>query len=161
MKKLIVFLLALTMLAAVAHAEIDLPGMTYDELVALKDQINLAIWNSQEWQEVTVPQGLWKVGEDIPAGHWTVRCADEGIDGFMKDMVQIEWGDKLTESGGISIGGRYGAKNIYHPKGSGYTEAKISEWDFEWQEGDYVYIATSYNRAIFTPYAGKPSLGFK
>lgn len=161
MKKFLVILLALTLLSTAALAEIDLSGMTYDELVALKDQINLAIWNSQEWQEVTVPQGLWEVGKDIPAGHWTVRCADEGLEGFMKDMVQIEWGDKLNDSGRISIGGRYGAKTIYHPKGSSYTAADISECDFEWKDGDYVYIASSYNRAVFTPYAGKPSLGFK
>jgi len=26
--------------------------MTYDELVSLKDKINLALWNSAEWQDV-------------------------------------------------------------------------------------------------------------
>lgn len=43
-------------------AQIDLSAMTYEELVALKDKINLAMWESKDWEEVTVPQGVWTVG---------------------------------------------------------------------------------------------------
>ena len=79
MKRILALILTMSALAAIplsAHAEekkIDLSGLTYNELVELKDQINLAIWECDEWQEVEVPQGIWKVGEDIPAGHWTIR----------------------------------------------------------------------------------------
>lgn len=64
MKKALSLFLAIMLLivSIPAMADVDLTGMTYAELVALKDQINLAIWNSSEWQEVTVPQGVWKVG---------------------------------------------------------------------------------------------------
>ena len=64
---ILAFVLVLT-LAPAAFADVDLSGMSFDELVALKDQINLALWNSADWQEVTVPQGVWQVGADIPAG---------------------------------------------------------------------------------------------
>ena len=30
----------------------------------LKSKINLAIWNSREWQEVSVPRGVYQVGVD-------------------------------------------------------------------------------------------------
>lgn len=161
MKKLVVLMLVIMLAGAVAFAEIDLSGMSFDELVALKDQINMAIWQSQDWQEVTVPQGLWVVGEDIPAGMWTVKCADFSLDDFMMGSVSIEIGDSLTESGGINLSARYDSKNIYNPNASGYDEGKITEYTFDLKDGDYVLIHTSGNQAIFTPYAGKPSLGFK
>lgn len=52
MKKFVSLVVAFCLLFAVtsASAEVDLSGMTYAELVALKDQIDLAIWNSNEWQ---------------------------------------------------------------------------------------------------------------
>ena len=105
MKKLVAQFPAIVLAAGFALAEgIDLSGMSYDELVALKDRINLAMWQSDEWQEVTVPQGVWKVGEDIPAGHWTVKC----ITGNNCRSTQISWGEALTEGGtDIAWRGRY------------------------------------------------------
>ena len=74
MKKLIIVFLSVCMAISCAYSEsIDLSGLSYDELVALKDRIDLAIWNSQEWQEVEVPQGLYVVGKDIPSGTWTKK----------------------------------------------------------------------------------------
>ena len=53
MKKLVALVLAIVLSAGIALAEgIDLSGMSYDELVALKDRINLAMWQSDEWQMV-------------------------------------------------------------------------------------------------------------
>ena len=93
MKKLLIVLLTLMLLLpTIAVAEVNLSGMTYDELVSLKDQINLAIWSSDEWQEVSVPAGVYTVGVDIPAGKWTIKAAD-GI------YASIKWGDVLDESG--------------------------------------------------------------
>lgn len=154
MKRIVSLFLILCALAAPALAEVDLSGMTYDELVALKDQINLAMWNSQAWQEVTVPQGIWKVGEDIPEGHWTI-CAADGA------LIYVKYGNVLDESG----------------KDVGYSREKISEiisspscrtFDpnkdrteiyIDAKSGFYFVIDSG--SAVFTPYAGKPSLGFK
>ena len=75
-----------------AGSAFDLSALTYNELVALKDQINLAMWNSQEWQEVEVPKGVYVIGEDIPVGKWTIKAAD-GISAF------VCWGDVLDDAG--------------------------------------------------------------
>ena len=73
MKRFFCLLFVLVLLPVVSFADLpDLSGLSYDELVQLRDKINLAIWNSEEWQEVTVPIGVWVVGEDIPVGHWSI-----------------------------------------------------------------------------------------
>lgn len=146
-----------------ASAEtIDLSGLSYDELVVLKERINLAIWQSEEWQEVTVPQGVWVVGKDIPAGTWTVRCADIGRNTFRMDECYFSWGEHLTESGrSISLKGRHDIVSIYNPNHAVYKEGLLTEYTFTVQDGDYIVIHDAYNKAIFTPYTGKPDLGFK
>lgn len=163
MKRIISILLVLVLLIpCIAFADIDLSGMSYDELVALKDQINLAIWNSKEWQEVTVPQGVWKVGEDIPAGTWTVKCADSGRNNYMMRKCDFSWGECLSDSGkSIGWGGRYDMVNIYNPNHPDYTEGELTEYTFTVENGDYIIIDDAYNKAVFMPYAGKPSLGFQ
>lgn len=74
MKKVVMLVLALVMVGAVALAEVDLSGMTFDELVALRKQVDQAIWASDGWQEVEVPGGEYEVGPEIPAGKWTVSA---------------------------------------------------------------------------------------
>ena len=138
-----------------AHAEdIDLSGLSYDELVALKNRINLAMWQSEEWQEVTVPQGVWVVGEDIPAGHWTVKCANGWY-------TEVSWGEHLSDSGeSISWYGRYSIMNmVYNPDSVLFDEGDLTEYSFEVHVGEYIVINS--NPAVFTPYTGKPDLGFK
>ena len=39
--------------------------------------ITKTIWESDGWQEVEVPVGVYKVGEEIPAGKWTVSRATD------------------------------------------------------------------------------------
>lgn len=140
---------------------VDLSGMSFDELVALKDQINIAIWNSQEWQEVTVPQGEWVVGQDIPVGKWTIKCADVNRSDYMMKECDIEWGFKKS-SGGLdhytSKGG--GDVCLYNPNHKDYESGKVTEVVADLQEGMIVRIREAYAPALFTPYAGKPSLGF-
>ena len=92
MKRFFSALLVITLLLGVSSAiadGIDLSQLSIDELVALKDKINLAIWNSQEWQEVKVPQGVWKVGEDIPAGHWSIEACPGGWANIYNGMILI------------------------------------------------------------------------
>ena len=73
MKKALVILLVL-MVCVCAYAEsIDLSGMSYDELLDLRQAVEMAIWNSDGWQEVEVPAGIYVIGEDIPEGRWTVK----------------------------------------------------------------------------------------
>lgn len=155
MKKLITLLLLLVSVVSVASAEIDLTGMSYVELVSLKDQINLAIWNSQEWQEVSVPVGVWIVGKDIPVGHWSIRTN--------ADYAHVEICDKLDESGkdaDLFESNLWHRSSLYSPQSPYYDELNCqTEVDYELKEGTFVVIEDA--NVVFTPYSGKPALGFK
>lgn len=155
MKKVMTICIALALvlaLAPAAFADVDLSGMTFDELVALRDQINLAIWNSQEWQEVEVPQGVWQVGADIPAGKWTIKAAS----GY---YANVYVGSKLNDTGtGLDFPYKAG-EMVYNPGYHLYKDGDLTEWTVDLSAGDYVSIDST--PAVFTPYAGKPSLGFK
>ena len=151
---IILSMLILLLFSVPACAEVDLSGMTYDELVELKDKINLALWNSEEWQEVEVPQGVWKVGEDIPVGHWTIKASKE----TGSTTVYVAWGIK-EDGKEVTIAEDHDNLfywiKIYGEKGNG----DLHEWDYDFQEGMYIQIENS--NAIFTPYTGKPSLNFR
>ena len=157
MKKIICSVIVATLLSCtVPAAEIDLSGMTYEQLVTLKDQINMAMWNSQEWQEVTVPQGEWIVGEDIPAGHWTIKCVS---DAHADDTV-IEWGF-VDSDGIIDFYKPYWSGFIHNPNNEYYQEGQVTEVEAELEDGMRVLVASYGYPAVFTPYSGKPDLGFK
>ena len=155
MKRILALVLVLTSMVGIVSAEtIDLSGMSFDELVALKDQINLAIWNSQEWQEVEVPKGVWIVGQDIPAGKWTIKASDGAT-------TYVYWGDALDETGtNLSWNGRfYESECIYSTSYRYYEKGETSEVTWDLKEGQYFIVENGI--ALFTPYHGKPSLGFK
>lgn len=154
MRKVITICITLALvlsLAPAAFADVDLSGMTFDELVALKDQINLALWNSADWQEVTVPQGVWQVGADIPAGKWTIKPVPWG-------HSYIRIGNELKDAGTDVKG--IASETINDPDYEYYDAVKDkTEWTVDLSSGQYIVI--NYGDVIFTPYAGKPSLGFK
>ena len=163
MKKIVSLLVVLVMVSsfAISYADIDISGLSYEELVALKDKINLAIWNSKEWKEVEVPQGDWIVGEDIPAGKWTVKCAKKDTSSSVMSECDMEWGFYDKENQFLNCYGDGGGYvNLYNPENRNYDEGKVTEYTIELVEGMMVRIKPSYAPAIFTPYAGKPSLGF-
>lgn len=159
MKKLLAMLLVLAAIVpAAACADLpDISNLSFEELVQLKDQINLAIWNSQEWQEVTVPIGMWKIGEDIPAGHWTITPIPD-------TYCSLWYGDVVNETG-TDVGYGWDFVNGYNS-----TMSTRVNRDGSWKDPDCPhsvdlvvkdgwYIKTTVPM-IFTPYAGKPDLGF-
>lgn len=162
MKRIICFALLLCLLVPAAWAEsLDLDSLSFQELAALRDRIQLAMMQRDEWQEVTVPQGVYKVGEDIPAGTWTVKCFGKYVDEFMMGCTEITWGEKLDESGqDIAWGGVNETAFIYSPLSSEY-EGGITEYTFTVKDGFYIIISSFHNKAVFIPYTGKPDLGFK
>lgn len=152
MKKLFAVLLTVTLLISSAASAMDLSGMSFDELVALRDQINLAIWNCQEWQEVTVPAGVWVIGEDIPAGHWTIRP-------LPNDYVNVTYFDRLDQFGkGVGQGWLGWGGTLTSRGEDDITYGEPTQIDLEMEAGMYFKCSKS---VIFTPYAGKPDLGFK
>lgn len=155
MKKLFAVLVALVLCIPLSClAEVDLSQMTFDELVALKDQINLALWSSEEWQEVLVPKGIYKVGESIPAGKWNVKAAD-GV------QASVEYGTSLNKyKSGISFDGVNVSELLRSKTFSSFNPNEdITEMVVSLEDGWYIVI--NYGNVIFTPYSGIPDLGFK
>jgi len=149
-----VLFVACMLIPAIAFATVDLSDMSFEELIALKDQIDLAIWSREEWQEVKVPSGVYVIGEDIPAGKWTIKASD-GINAVVK------WGDVLAESGvDLDYGKLYEYQSLYSPTYSYYQEdADTTEVTYDMKEGQYFIVSSG--TVLFSPYAGKQSLGFK
>lgn len=155
MKRLFILILAALILAGSAAADgIDLSSMSFDELVALREQLNLAIWNCQEWQEVTVPEGTWIIGKDIPAGHWSIRTKAEKHDFF--NVYYFDVPDDFGLKPGRGANALF--LDIGSPGFSGFGEVNNDTIDIDMKDGWYLYLGGA---CVFTPFAGKPDLGFK
>ena len=154
MKKLIIVALVLALLLpAAALSDLpDISGLSYEELAQLKDQIALAIWNSEEWEEVTVPAGTWEVGKDIPAGHWQIRIADHGL-------TNVWYCEKVDELGQpVCFGAKYIHKELASEDFRGFKETYNIVIDYDLKEGWFLYYDAA---VIFSPYAGHADFGFK
>lgn len=76
MKKLLAAALILFLIIPCAFAEsVDLSGMSFDELSELQARIAAEIVKRQEWNSTTIPVGIWRIGEDIPAGTYCIESA--------------------------------------------------------------------------------------
>lgn len=154
MKKVIlaIVILMLAVQPAIAASGVDISGLSFDELLALKQEINLALWASDEWQEVTVPAGVYEIGRDIPAGKWTIRPVDG-------DTASLYLGSALDESKtAISSAAFMAYEQITSPTDSYHKINNIEFVSWELTEGTYLVINSS--AVIFTPFAGL-DLGFK
>lgn len=95
MKKLLAIILALVCITAAAAAETDLSGLSFDELMKLRAEIQAEIMSRPEWKEVTVPSGTWTVGPDIPAGVYSISATTKG------GYIRVRRKNKLLISQGI------------------------------------------------------------
>lgn len=156
MRKFIcLLLLCLCSLSLAAAEGIDLTGLSFDDLAALRDRCQLEMMQREEWQEVDVPPGVYTVGKEIPAGTWTIYSRY----GY---GTNISFGEKLNAAGQeieYSLFGRQAHELVYNPKNSNYQEGRITQWTVNFITGDYVVIST--NTATFIPGASAPSFKFK
>lgn len=163
MKKIIALTLALALLSSVSLAEsIDLSSLSFSDLAALRDRCQMEMMKRDEWQEVTVPHGLWEVGAQIPAGTWLIRCADTGRDSYLLSKCSIRWGKgKPGNNFHWPWTDEKGDVEIYNPNNMDYKDGQVTEYIITLEAGDFLYIHPQYNMVVFTPYSGAPSLGFK
>lgn len=153
MKKLLVFFAALVLIASAAAAEVDLSGMSFEELVDLAHRVDQAIWASDGWQEVTVPPGTYKIGDQIPARKWTIKAQEAG-------SVLVYYCTSVTDAGTANMfGGPSTNAWIYSPNARGYDPKNQTEVTYDMKEGMYFIVMNG--NAVFTPYTGKADLGFK
>lgn len=158
MKRFLCCLFALVLLPVVSLADLpDLSGLSYDELVQLREQVNLAIWQCPEWKNVEVSSGVYEIGKDIPSGYWTITPAPNSYMAFW-------YGNKLNASGTDAgygwdtVNGFNGILSTRKNKdGSWKHPDERHQLDIVLEDGWYIrFEGTIY----FTPYIGKPDLGF-
>lgn len=136
----------------------DLSSFTFDELILLRQQIAQELTARPEWKEVTVPQGVWKVGEDIPAGHWTISASD-GNGPWIKIGTALESNGLDVDEWKSTMQGFYYDAQLESPSYIFYKENKsLSSFDIELTDG--LYVQVKYASVVFSPYVGKPFLGF-
>lgn len=101
MKKIVsVLLLAVILISAAAVAEVDLSRVPFDDLLALRDQVQRELISRPEWKAVEVPAGTWYVGTEIPAGDYSLYPATD------RGSVIHLWGkaiDDYNTDGGMII----------------------------------------------------------
>ena len=156
MKKFIVAILSLIMILTCSFslADVDISGLTYDELVNLVNEAQMLIMKSDKWQEVEVPEGTYLIGTDIPAGKWTISCNEHYY-------VELEVGYKIKPNGSVDMLAdmdNYMYSSLYGQKYSLYNEGDTSFITWDLKEGQYIRI--SKGSAYFTPFKGN-SFKFK
>lgn len=150
MKRLLALILSMIALfTTTAFAEIDLSGMSFEELVKLQNKINAAIWASDGWQSVTVPAGIYKIGEEIPSGKWVIKAVDG-------TTTYISIGNNLAK-GSFEIDYPKSYTQITSPSDSYSKYNKIDQLVVTLTSG-YIHIENS--PAVFEPYVGN-SFSFK
>ena len=144
MKRFLAILVLVFMVVSSAYAEdIDLSGLSFDQLVQLQTRITMEMMQRDEWQEVTVPEGIYLVGRDIPAGKWNVKSSDPN------SSFRINWSKALgADKNSLEHDDTYN----FHSEYDGNTYA------LDLQEGFYIMIER--HSVIFSPFTGH-SLGFK
>lgn len=131
----------------------NLEDLSFEDLSDLRDQILKEMMSRDDWQEVTVPAGTYKVGEAIPAGRWIITCAPP-------NYCYVTVGSVLEENGKEIV---YGSSGYYHIALAGVNSGISSRGypsyvDLDLKEGMYIFIENAY--VTFTPYAGQNDFGF-
>lgn len=122
--------------------DLDLSALSYEQLTALENRIIQEMVSRPEYKEVIVPLGTYKVGEDIPAGKWT-------LSGLKDDAGIVYWGKGLDE---------YGVEIPFNMKIADF--AHFGEEDsISWELVEGTYIVVTIGAVKFSPYIPK-SLGF-
>ena len=165
MNKLIISLLICSILLTVAFGEsIDWSQYPDDELESTIAELTTMLESAKAELSsrdgdntvdgVRVPIGVWYIGEDIPAGHYTINVAPDQY------MVwgSIKVGTVLDDTGKDI--NRHESEYYYYEqvrlKGS---KAAVSQDEIDYDFKDGGILIVEYADMLFTPYV-KPKLGF-
>ena len=148
MKRLFALLIAVVFFPAFALADLpDLSFLTYDELLTLRAQIDACIFYCPEFKSVTVPEGVYQIGKDIPAGDWNMIS----VPGEQSTVVYFE---KLD-----AFGVDYDKESYYWwDRVCNIEDYEVASIHLDMKEGMYVHIGMA--PVIFTPYTG-PAFSFE
>lgn len=160
MKRLLASFLAAILVFGCASADVDLTGMSLEELVALRDQVDVAIAELLKGKIVVLPAGVYQVGKDIPAGHWSITASkDDNIFGWSVFTYCSELDSTGAQAGNRWTMDVYYSKQVRNPESD--AAVSLTNIDIEIEDGNYIII--EYAPLIFTPstrnYGGKLSGG--
>lgn len=149
MKKAIILILILCLLPIISLADVDLSSMSIEELQSLRKNICSEILSRSNWDSVVVPTGFYVIGEDIPAGHWTIRYKDPWsiVTYFSKTNETGKNPDYLS---GVSYSANIGA-----PGNELETLYNLKEIDLELKSG--FYLTVEMGSVVFEPFVGRTS----
>lgn len=138
----------------VMETNFDLEKLTNAELVVMRDYLNGLIDGKGEPKSnsVTVPAGLWVVGEDIPAGMWEIHARPD-------DYTIVIVGNELNGAGtSVTLfGDVYISEYLTGEDNWMYDKGDKTYFSVELKNGYYVDLNSA---VVFKPYSGKPDLGF-
>lgn len=152
MKKLIAVLLLCCMFIYPAVAEIDLSSLSFYELAELRRNCQFEMMNRPEWKEVQVPQGIWQVGKDIPAGDWIIKCADVGRTNVSMRICVFLWGEGYPKDESFEYKKRIGRIVVANPANKYYEKYENgtpTEIRVHLEDGQYIVIENGNNAAVF------------
>jgi hypothetical protein len=155
-KRILSTLLCLILMAPAAMAEpqtVDLDTMTLEELQELQLRVVAAMWKTDGWQSVEVPEGAYEIGVEIPAGKWTLTPR-EG------EYVTIQVVSKLNATGTREANNAqtYAYQVITSASSFMHDDYPSESFTITLEKGMFIIIDDA--PVIFTPPAG-PSFTFK
>ena len=84
MKKILALVVLLAILVTTAASadsldveHVDLTSLSFDELTVLQIRIGDEMVKRPEWFPTEIPAGIWVVGEDLPAGKYSIELPDD------------------------------------------------------------------------------------
>lgn len=99
MKRIIILALIVLMAIPAAAEDLDLAKLSYADLAALGKKCQDEMITRPEWKQAKVPQGIYLIGEDIPAGKYTISAmassSETRIDILRSDAEDWEIGDSF------------------------------------------------------------------
>lgn len=125
-----------------------LSTLDQEELLDVLSAASSVLLSKSEWESVTVPAGFYVVGEDIPAGHWSISFAP-GEYAFIEYFYKTD----ATGKKPADLFNDYYYEGISDPAsamGSVYASREI---DLDLKEGWHVVV--TYGSLVFKPYTGR------
>lgn len=149
MKKFVCLLICLLCVPSLCVAEVEIGAMSFDELIELREKVIAEIITRPEWNCVTVPAGVYEIGVDIPAGHWTITPVNDSVAfnygavlNSTKTNIELL---NITATGGAAKAGTFMSDFFGMESVSIYLE-----------DGNWLYLD---NPSVFSIYV-RPALGF-
>ncbi|MBO7669877.1 MAG: hypothetical protein J6S60_04735 [Oscillospiraceae bacterium] len=150
----IIMIIAMATVPALAAPEtVDLASMSLEDLEALRLRVLEAMWQTDAWQSVEVPEGAYEIGVEIPAGRWTISARED-------DYATIKVVSKLnaTRTDEANNAQTYAYQVISAPSSYMHDDYPSESFTVTLEKGMFIIIDDA--PVIFTPPTG-PSFTFK